>query len=998
MSNKKVSYENLFELEQVDVLADFTDLVLENVDTKNAQKNGEAEASEQKDAVAQKETEKSDTPKNNFITRLAAKSDNVTEIGDITLEFGEVAKLLRKKAIEDGGTLAEVIEKGKVPIGTVRGIKRLVELAKTGNDTDKNTFKKQLEGLASIPWSTFSPTFSDFAKLEKMANEKVMYNKAAIKKFVRAFRAGLEGSSLSGNVIALVGPAKSGKTTLINTILKEIADQYVHTFDCAGVSDIFELGGSSYIYTNGTPSQIVNFMVEGGVVNPYVVFDNVDKFSDNRGTPSTLVAKWLNKDVNHKFLETFLNVPIDLSTINFIVTAESVENIPSGIKNQAIVIEMGNYELDEKVDIALEHIVKKHIAENDVSEDAIKFDRDALVLVINEKAFEPGLAELIKITEDIVSKAAERIHEGEVDTLHITKEYVENYFDENNAKEILRLTDSKHESFRRLASVASNYCRKELTKILEWTKKFEYFLPPAEEKRADLLSRYPRGLFKEQELNYKDVEKLAGEYYGAEESKNQLLTVVAKNMLTGKQDGIVLGLIGNPGVGKTNFAQHTAKMLGLPYVAISMANITDPTEISGVKDKKIGKIADAFITAGYERFVLLVDELDKASVSVQNTWLKILDPIQNTDFIDEYLDIKIPVQNVVIIATINDTDSLSWPVYDRLDKIWMDDYTPKDKVEIAKRGAIEKYTAEAGLAENSVMFSDEILNYIAKRYGVGFGFRRMEKMLQRIIGGCAREILSKGLDKVKYKKKITKKDVFQFLGEPLIRERIITTIDKVGVVKGLASGSFYGSVLPIEASVYPGGGEYELTGSLGEVMRESAKVARAAVRKYLSDKGSDVELGRLGIHVHAEEGAVKKDGPSAGCAIAIALYSAITNTKISGEIALSGEINLQGEVLAVGGLESKLTGAYESGIKTVLLSKDNRQDVEQINNEDIKKLNIIYVKTFPQALDIMTKGKAGKEASKAAGKTTANKALDKKAADSTTTDKKPIKPPTVKKL
>jgi ATP-dependent Lon protease len=249
------------------------------------------------------------------------------------------------------------------------------------------------------------------------------------------------------------------------------------------------------------------------------------------------------------------------------------------------------------------------------------------------------------------------------------------------------------------------------------------------------------------------------------------------------------------------------------------------------------------------------------------------------------------------------------------------------------------------------VFSDEILTHIAKRYGIGAGFRRMQKMLQRIVGACAREVLSKELDKEAYTKKITEADVFEFLGEPLLRERKITAKDKVGVVNGLASTLLFGDILPIEASVYPGNGEYELTGSLGEVMRESARVARAAVRRLFADENNSIDISKFGIHLHAPDGAQKKEGPSAGLAIAVALYSAITKQKVSGEFAMSGEINLQGEILAVGGLEYKLTAAFESGIKTVLLSEENREDVEQIDNPDIDKSRIKYISTLREALD-----------------------------------------------
>lgn len=885
-----------------------------------------------------------------------------------TSEFLDIASFLNNAVnnsnndLEDTDTtIIEYIKDEDVSIETARSVKRVMEKGiAIGSESGKGTLRRQLDSLSKFPFMKVNECFADFNQLEASLNESIFYNKVAIKKLIRAFKPSVSGITRKGNCVILLGPPKSGKTTIIENFCK-LANQSYEEYDCGGISDALNLDASSYKYSNGNTSKIIDLIIDSGVKNPFIIFDNIDKMSTSfrDGNPFNVLRKWIGKN-NNKFVDDFLCVPLDISRVNFVFTVEDLDSVPIAIKNSCTVIELHKCDLDEKIEITNKVLVKKIIRDNFLYKDRVIFTRDAIKAIIQEKAFLPGFDVLINIINDIVIKEGEK----ELDNFGqftVTKEYIKSYFDESLSKEILSLTDSKFEVFRELAKRLPSYSRKEQKAILEKAKGFTYELCGEDERYFSLLSKYPRGINTSNDITAEKMNELLKEYHGASDVKKELRRLFATNKLNGKQSGIIIGLIGNPGVGKTNFAQFAAKILNRNYTAINMNNLVRPFELTGIEGEKIGKIAQAFIDANSENPLILLDELEKASTDVQNALLAFLDPLQNKILTDEYLKINIPIDKAIIIATVNEPSLLSAPVMDRLDIFFMEDYSAQDKVEIAKSGKIEEYEEAIGLKKGSIRFSDETLRHIAKGYGFGFGFRKMQDSLKTIIAECAVEVIENNLDVETYSKEMTVEYVDKCLNGPFLPIKKVSLENKVGSVKGLATNSFFGSVLEIEAIAYKGFGQFLPTGSLGNVMQESAYVAKAVVRKMLADNNMGYEMSKLDINIHAAEGAKKKDGPSAGITIAVALFSAITGRMIKGDIAMTGEINLQGDVLPVGGVELKLDAAIEAGLDKIILPLGNKEDVDKIKNCDIDKSKIIYVSTISEVFNIALLANTKKE-------------------------------------
>jgi ATP-dependent Lon protease len=785
-------------------------------------------------------------------------------------------------------------------------------------------------------------------KVTNDLNNRIIHNKQPINQLVRAFKNQISGIFGSGKAVCIAGPNKTGKTTLAKSFCK-LAGQKLVSFDCGGLSDSAVIDGSSYIYSNCNPGKLYDLILEAGVMNPFILLENVDRISDGggrNGLPTAVISRWIDYGSNSFFVDNALNVEMDLSAANFILTAENADFIPPELKNKVVVIEIGNYDLQEKIDIAQKFIMPQILTDYDIPKGSIVFERETLVEIINQKAYREGLGELIKIMTDIAIKEGEQSAKN----LRITKNYVDEYFADINKKEILRLSDSKHESFRILAKRLYNYDKKEQDMILERAKELQYYITPSDEAYFRQLARYPKGEFTCDCMDFTEIKQKLDSVYLDKKFKDNILNLIVSDIFSGDKKGTVIALIGDPGTGKTYAAQTIAKLLNRKFVTISLANTTKPVIIAGVKNELVGKLADGFMQAGTENPVFLIDEVDKASVEVQNALLNYLDPIQNNKLIDEYLGVEIAVDKALFILTINDYGNVSWPLFDRMEKLFINDYTYLDKIEIAKRGALEKILLERKLGKNSVFISDEVYRFIAKNYAIGSGFRGMEHRLKFIVNMCIREIVEKKLDRYTYQKTITKEMLIDWFDEPTKRDYVRSGVSQVGVANGLAWSAAGGCLLPIEATVSDGNGGFTLTGSLGEVMRESAMVAYTAVKQQLIRDRIDCDLSKKSIHLHSPEGAVRKEGPSAGLTIAIALYSALTNNQVSSDVSISGEINLHGDILPIGGVEEKLIASLDNNIKTVLLSDYNKRDVEKLDNPDVKQLNIVYLNTLSEAL------------------------------------------------
>jgi len=453
------------------------------------------------------------------------------------------------------------------------------------------------------------------------------------------------------------------------------------------------------------------------------------------------------------------------------------------------------------------------------------------------------------------------------------------------------------------------------------------------------------------------------DHYGLEKPKERILEHLAVLALAGKMKGPILCLIGPPGVGKTSLGKSVARALNRQFVRVSLGGVRDEAEIRGHRKTYIGampgRIIQSMKKAGTVNPVFLLDEIDKMSTDFRGdpsaALLEVLDSEHNHTFSDHYLEVDYNLSQVLFILTANSRDGIPWPLQDRMEIIELPGYLHQEKFEIARRFLLKKQMAECGLKEGDVTLSDDAINQTIERYTREAGVRSLERAIAKLLRKTARELMEKKSGKRPIK--IDAKKASAFLGVAPFDEPAVDGVDKIGAAVGLAWTSSGGDVLLIEAETMRGKGSLTLTGHLGEVMQESARTALTAVRARAEKLGFDPDIFmKMEIHVHIPEGAVPKDGPSAGITMATALASALSRKPVKGNIAMTGEITLRGDVLPIGGLREKLMAALRAGVKTVLIPERNKRELSEVPEAVRKPLKIIPVKTVDEVFDLMLVG------------------------------------------
>lgn len=445
------------------------------------------------------------------------------------------------------------------------------------------------------------------------------------------------------------------------------------------------------------------------------------------------------------------------------------------------------------------------------------------------------------------------------------------------------------------------------------------------------------------------------DHYGLEQVKERVLEFLAVRTLTKKGESPILCLVGPPGTGKTSIARSLARALQKPYVRISLGGVRDEAEIRGHRRTYVGampgRIANGLKTAGVKNPVMLLDEIDKVSSDYKgdtfSALLEVLDSEQNSKFQDHYMEVPLDLSEVLFIATANSLQTIPRPLLDRMEIIEISSYTENEKLHIAEEHLIPKQLEKHGLTSDTLSISKRAIWKIAENYTKEAGVRQMEREIGNICRKTAKEILTTDKKKIS----VTEKNLHKYLGKEKYKYQMANPVDEVGIVRGLAWTSVGGDTLQIEVNVMPGKGEIALTGQLGDVMKESAGAGISYIRS-VSEKyeiAADF-FEKHDIHVHIPEGAVPKDGPSAGITMATAILSAITARKVRADLAMTGEITLRGRVLPIGGLKEKLLAAKNAGIKTVLVPKENQVDVEELSSEITKGLEIISVESMDEVL------------------------------------------------
>lgn len=467
----------------------------------------------------------------------------------------------------------------------------------------------------------------------------------------------------------------------------------------------------------------------------------------------------------------------------------------------------------------------------------------------------------------------------------------------------------------------------------------------------------PFGKYTKDSINLEKSRKILDkEHYGLDKVKERIVDSLAVYKRNPEFNGQILCLAGPPGVGKTSIVKSLAKSMGRKYVRIALGGIHDEAEIRGHRKTYIGsmpgRIVEAVIKSGVMNPIILLDEIDKVGNDFKgdpsSALLEALDPEQNNSFADHYIEFPLDLSRVLFITTANDVSAIAGPLYDRMEVIELNSYTALEKFYIAKKHLVKKEMIKHSLTSKEFKISDDAINILIENYTREAGVRTLEKQIATL---CRKATVS--LESGAKSFKVTGKNIEEYLGKKKFSDDLVSKEDQVGTVNGLAWTSVGGTMLPIEVSVLNGTGKIELTGNLGDVMKESAKTAVSYIRSKASEYGIDEDFYKnKDIHVHAPEAAVPKDGPSAGLAITTAIVSELTGIAIKSNVAMTGEISLKGKALAIGGLKEKSMAAYKAGCDTVIIPQDNKKDLDEISDEVKQVIDFISVKNFDEVLPI----------------------------------------------
>lgn len=594
--------------------------------------------------------------------------------------------------------------------------------------------------------------------------------------------------------------------------------------------------------------------------------------------------------------------------------------------------------------IAFSYEEKQELLElNDIAE---RYEKTCIALT-NE-------IEILRIRKDLQAKVKEKVDKNQKE--YIMREQLKIIREELGDKDSLTEAEEYVSKVKKLK--ASKTVKEHIEKEIERYKNLGNNSSESSVSRGyiETLLALPWDKVSKDNKDIKNAMKVLDEdHYGLKKVKDRIIEFLAVRSLTKKGDSPIICLVGPPGTGKTSIARSVAKALDKEYVRISLGGVRDEAEIRGHRRTYVGampgRIVSGLKNAGVKNPLMLLDEIDKVSNDYKgdtfSALLEVLDAEQNKRFVDHYIEQPVDLSEVLFIATANSVQTIPRPLLDRMELIEVNSYSQNEKEHIAKEHLIVKQIEKNGLNEKQLSISDKAISHIINGYTKEAGVRNLERKLGEVCRKVAREILESDKKSVK----ITDKNLEKYLGKERYTFDEINKEDEIGIVRGLAWTSVGGDTLQIEVNVMPGKGKFELTGKLGDVMKESARAGISYIRSISSQYGIAQDFfEKNDIHIHIPEGAVPKDGPSAGITMATAMLSAITNTKVRADVAMTGEITLRGRVLPIGGLKEKILAAKAAKVKLVLVPKKNKSNIEELEKEIVTGIDIELVDTMEEVL------------------------------------------------
>jgi ATP-dependent Lon protease len=617
---------------------------------------------------------------------------------------------------------------------------------------------------------------------------------------------------------------------------------------------------------------------------------------------------------------------------NFLVKLKEIEELPVLIDEVATNLPL--------------HLLQKQeiLEEMDLTDRA-----EALLILLNEEM------EIWKIRKELQGKVKESVDKDQKN--YILREQMKVIREELGEENIQDDAGEYREKTDKLK--ASKEVKEKLYKEI---KRFQSM--PAAAAESSMLRGYIETLLElpwnKASRDNRDIKKamqiLEEDHYGLTKVKERIVEFLAVRALTQKGDAPIICLVGPPGTGKTSIARSIARAMNKKYVRISLGGVRDEAEIRGHRRTYIGampgRLAEGIRQAGVKNPLLLLDEIDKVSSDykgdISSALLEVLDSAQNMNFRDHYLELPLDLSDVFFVATANDLDTVPRPLLDRMEIIEVSSYTENEKFHIAVKYLIPKQKKKNGLKESQLMIDNDAVYSIIRHYTRESGVRELERKIGQICRRCARKMMEEEVESVT----VTGENIEEFLGNKIYTKEEKELEPEIGIVTGLAWTPVGGDTLSIEVNIMPGKGEFELTGRLGDVMKESALAGISYIRSVSSQYGIEPEFfEKNDIHIHIPEGAVPKDGPSAGITMATAMLSAITQTPVRGDLAMTGEITLRGRVLPIGGLKEKILAAKVEGIREILVPYQNKKDVEELEPEITDGVTITFVKKMNEVID-----------------------------------------------